>query len=373
MIKILKEIAKINQKSLEDVVFIELKETANLSFDPQLLGANVPLPVFLVDLGEHIRDNIEEIPAIAIIKGIVIVLGCDPEFKYNDNYIRFLTALDDKIILNILSDGLKYAEKEAYLEAIKYFSAVLRIDPNNIDALFNTGRALSDYDQLNETDRYESLAGACFEAAVKKDNQNAYALYHLGFYRYNNGDYQGAQMVWKTALTLALPLEMKEEMIQALTKVEDKARFEEGSKLIMSGRTDEGLELLLTIEPDHSDWWELNFFIGVGYRLKQDFEKAIGYFIKVLNLNSGHIQTMNELGICFLSIGDYEEAEKYYKEAMRISPQNPEIICNMGIVHLNRGDLEEARDHFELAHELAPDDEVIQMWINHINGNEREQ
>ena len=64
---------------------------------------------------------------------------------------------------------------------------------------------------------------------------------------------------------------------------------------------------------------------------------------------------------------DFDEAIKYYKEALRLSPENSEILCNLGIVYLNKGMESEARLYIEKAHDIAPDDEVVHMWLSHIN------
>ncbi len=39
-----------------------------------------------------------------------------------------------------------------------------------------------------------------------------------------------------------------------LTDLNAKIKFEEGHNLILDGRVDEGLELLLTLEPEYLDW-----------------------------------------------------------------------------------------------------------------------
>ena len=190
--------------------------------------------------------------------------------------------------------------------------------------------------------------------------------YQLGIFFYNNENFKQAEKLWIKALSFELDYDIKEEIVTFLGKCRDRSTYETGYELVLNGRIDEGLELLKSIVEEHSEWWNLNFFIGLAYRFKEEHETALQYFLKVLTLNTGHIQTMNEIGICLLSLGDYNEALKYYKEALRLDPLNAEIICNKGIVLLNKGDVEDARAQFERAFELSPEDEVIQMWHEHI-------
>lgn len=361
--------AKLLERFLSDIVFIELKPGKNMTVGDYTVPTDIPIPVYMLDLANQIKkDDIENIPIVAIIKGLVYYLGADQDVKgYSKSYVALLEAIDPQITVSINFDALKLADNRDFIHAILYFNAVLNIDAHNLDALYNMGRCYLDLAITKDINEMYLMAKQCFEESLKLKSDFAEAYFSLGVCLYNEDLFLEAEEAWITALRLELPLEMRDEVIDALGRVRDKALFERGSELIINHRISEGLEILKSLEEDHDDWWNLLFFIGVGYRVQELYEEAIPYFLKVLTLNTGHIQTMNEIGICFLSVGDLKAAKKYFKEALRLSPDNAELICNLGIVALNEGDVNEAHSKFIKAYELAPHDEVVAMWLSHIN------
>lgn len=367
--------ARLLKRFVDDVVFIELKPGHKLAIKGVDFPDNITLPVFIDELAKGIKKNtVDEIPIMGLIKGLVYIVGSEARIDHYNFYLSLLTAIDEqiddvnaKLVASILLDGLRYADDKQFPTAILYFNAVLKLEPDNVDAYYNLGRSFEDLANEDERSELKKLAKYCFEKCLEIDAAFAFSHFSLGFLYYNEENFQIAEKHWLEALKIGLPDEMREEVVVGLGRVKDKAAYEKGYQLILSGRVDEGLEILKALEEDHDEWWNLIFFIGVGYRMLEQYEDALAYFLKVMSLNTGHIQTMNELGICLLSLGDYDEAEKYLKEAIRLSPQNAELICNLGIVYYNRGDDLTARSYFQTASELAPEDEVVQMWKDHIN------
>lgn len=355
------------KKFLDEVVFIELKQDKKIKLRTIELDPLVPIPVYIENLAETIKENdIEVIPPLAIIKGLVYVLGAEPEFEHATYYINLIKDIDIEMPLKILNDALNFASIKEYYRAILYLNACIKIDPNNIDALYNLGRCYHDLHQEIAEPVYEEQSALYFKKTIEVEPTFGLGYYQLGIFFYNRENFKQAEKLWIKALSFELDYDVKEEIVTFLGKCKDRSTYETGYELVLNGRVDEGLEMLKSIEEEHSEWWNLNFFIGLAYRFQEEHETALQYFLKVLTLNTGHIQTMNEIGICLLSLGDYNEALKYYKEALRLDPLNAEIICNKGIVLLNKGDVKEARIQFEKAFELNPDDEVIQMWHAHI-------
>ena len=82
--------------------------------------------------------------------------------------------------------------------------------------------------------------------------------------------------------------------------------------------------------------------------------------------NTGHVDTMNEIGICLMALGNFIDAEKYFKEALKIDINNPEILCNLGINYLNLGKIQSAEEYINKSFELNPDDEVTNSWISYL-------
>lgn len=360
---------KLLERFLDELVFIDLKPEKKWGIHDMVWPNEVPIPIFTSDLAAHIKENdIEKIPMLALLKGFVYYVGAEGDAqKVQSPYVEFLNTMDPEFYASVLIDGIKLAENEAFVEAILYLRAVTRLKPDNIDAWYNKARCYYDIGVLKENKAFNKMAMHDFEKVSAYTTEISEVYYYLGFCYYADAQYAKAYETWKLGLRGNLSIDAKEEIIVAISKIEDQVQYEKGVKLILEGRNDEGLEILKVLEETHDEWWELVFFIGVGLRMQDLYEDAIGYFLKVLTLNTGHIQAMNELGMCFLAVGDIDAAKKHYKEALRLSPKNPELICNMGIVYLNEGNLLDAQANFEKAYELSPDDEVIKMWLSHVN------
>lgn len=360
---------KLLEKFLDELVFIDLKPEKKWGLNEMKWPNEMPIPIFTSELATHIKENdIEKIPMLALLKGFVYYIGAEGDAqKVQSPYVEFLNAMDPDFYTSILHDAIKLAENDAFVEAILYFRAVTRIKPDSIDAWYNKARCYYDIGILKENKEFNKMAMHDFEKVCTLTTAISEVYYYLGFCYYADAQYTKAYEAWKLGLKGDLSIDEKEEIVVAISKIEDHVQYEKGVKLILEGRHDEGLELLRAIEEVHDEWWELMFFIGVGLRMQELYEDAIGYFLKVLTLNTGHIQSMNELGMCFLAVGDIDAAKKHYTEALRLSPKNPELICNMGIVFLNEGNLLDAQANFEKAHVLSPDDEVIRMWLRHVN------
>ncbi|MDN5352235.1 MAG: hypothetical protein PWQ12_1155 [Clostridiales bacterium] len=357
---------------LKEVLFIEIKPEREMNFGGMKWPNEIPLPVYVPELADKIKDNdIEQIPMIALLKGLVYYLGADSENQYKEPYTALLRHLDANFAGNIIKDALRYADEGQFLEAILYLNASAKLDPFSPEPFYFIGRCYMDLSQTTPSDSgkitYEKMGRVFFEKSLEIDPAFYQAALHLGFCYYNEERYLEAQEQWVAALRGNLTEDERDEAVRGLSRVKDRAVFESGRERILSGRAEEGIELLKSLEAEHDDWWNLLFFIGVGLRMQGLYEDALGYFLKVLTLNAGHVQTMNELGICLISLGDYDGALKYYKEALRLAPKNPELLCNLGIVYLNKGDNDNARTYFGKAQALAPDDEVVQMWIDHMN------
>lgn len=359
---------KLLEKYKDEVLFIELKPGKAWRIGNYTWPNDVPIPVYTHALADTIKkDDIECIPPIALLKGLVFAVGAMGEsIQHFETYQACLEAFDEAFHRSILQDGVRLAQEGDLVQAILYFRVATLTRPERIDGWVNRGRAYYDLAEAKENKTFYLSAEHNLKKAIAVDEDHGMAYYLLGYCYYSLERYREASMVWKQAFTKGLAQEVKEELVEALAKMEVHLVYEEGVEHILSERVDEGLALLKSIEDEHDDWWSLLFYIGLGLRFQELYEDAIGYFLKVLLLNTGDVQTMNELGLCFLSIGDVESAERYYKEALKISPENAEILCNLGIVFLNRDDVEAALSYFNRAQALKPEDEVIQSWIQHV-------
>lgn len=361
--------SKLLEKHRQDIVFIELKEDRHWLINQFKWEPMIPIPVFFHDLADRVKkQDIETIPLVAIIKGLVYTLGiADSSLPHLDFYRKALLEIDNDVDERILSDALRHANMSQYFESMILLSALTQLRPDQHLPYFYLGRCYYDLAVKDEHAAYYKAATHCFEKVNAMIADFALSYYYLGFCYYNQAMYINAEAAWVEALKMTLDEEQRIEIVQSLGRIRDKADFERGVQYILSERFDEGLQCLLPLEMEHDEWWELNFYIGLGYRFLEQYEDALSYFLKAIDLNTGHIQSINELGICYMNIGDYSAALMQYKEALRLSPQNAELICNKGIVYYLMGDMKEAKALFLEANAIAPDDELIQRWLMSVD------
>ncbi len=156
------------------------------------------------------------------------------------------------------------------------------------------------------------------------------------------------------------------EVQENIGKMDFKVQYEEGYNLVFQGRNEEGLEKLLPLEEDHSDWWNLLFMIGLAYKNMNEIETAKRYFEKILVIKPHQVDTMVELGLCEASTFNMEKAIEHFETAAKIK-EDPEILCNLGMAYLNNGDLDDAVYYIERAYELDPQDEITIACLRELD------
>lgn len=358
------------KSKLDEVVFIELKPEAVAEVNGMRLNPEIALPVMLTDVMDKVNGvSATDITAANMVKGMAFVLSVDEEFPHKRYYHDLLLKIDPKVGLFLLKHGFDLANEGQKLNALIYFKASLLFIESEIDVLINYSRCCIElaYEKEEAQMIFVEEAREVLEGLIQKYPDHPHAYYHLGFMYSNENEYQKAQTAWIQAIKLNIGENEKHDIVTRLTDLNAKIKFEEGHTLILDGRVDEGLEILLALEPEYVDWWNLMFFIGLGYRMNNDFDNALKYYAKVMELNTGHVQTYNEIGLCYMTMGRYEEAIKAFKEALKMDRENAEILCNLGIVYIQLDELDEAESVLMRSFKANPDDEITTAWIKRLN------
>lgn len=369
----LHQIEKYLKEQVERVVFIELKEDAPLIKDRFEYLQGVPIPILVKELSQHIDQagaSAEQIPVDEMIRGMIYIMGLDHQFKFTSTYQRFLYEYDSKIEDYISYEGLKLAENGDLNDALIYFKALLCMNEDNINGLLNYGRCCQDLgvkfeDPVMQKD-YIRVAIAAFEILTEKYPDFALAYYFLGFHYINDRLFKKAQITWEEAIQLGLDEEKEKEILIQLSKLKDHIQYEEGYTLILNNHPKEGLEKLLPLEETFKDWWNLLFFIALGYRQLGNFQEAIGYLERIIKLNPSQADTYNELGICYASVGNYIKAEKYLKKALQLLEDDSEVLCNLAMVYMELGRYELAEEYLKESASINPEDEITKQCIEQL-------
>ncbi|NIM91555.1 MAG: tetratricopeptide repeat protein [Candidatus Aminicenantes bacterium] len=94
--------------------------------------------------------------------------------------------------------------------------------------------------------------------------------------------------------------------------------------------------------------------LGVAWYEKGDYEKAIKYYMKAVELNPDFFEAYNNLGVSYAKQGNYSQAIKCYKKATKKELNYATPFSNLGVAFYRLGYLDRAIKYFEKAIEVDP-------------------
>ncbi|MZQ75411.1 MAG: tetratricopeptide repeat protein [Peptoclostridium sp.] len=373
-------IEKYLMEMTREISFITIEKSEELL----LSGYNVPakgldVPVLTSELSELIKNGkaINGISAASIIKGIVYMLGIDPQFPSNAEYRKLLEALGTDIKGYIQTQGVNLANAGNLKAAAVYFKALLELDEKNINGIYNYALVCQDISkdcaqrgEVKAAADYSKEARQAFELVVEEYPDFAKGYYNLGFYYFRAGDYARAKDTWQKAIDNGIEDEFIGEIEELLGVCGEKFDIQDGINMVLEGDPQGGLEMLLPHVNKHGGDWKLLFFAGLAYRQLGEVDEAQLYFGDILKLDPQNADAMVELGLCSAVKGELDESLSYFKKALELRPDNPEILCNIGMTYLSIGDLQSAREHILRSYELDPEDEITIECMKELEKNE---
>ena len=243
--------------------------------------------------------------------------------------LAFADLVDDITLL--LKKGHDSFAQQRYDKAISYFDKVLEIEPNNVDALFNKGRALG---QLNRTAEGMSY----IEKVLEIEPDNVDALGYKGDYYFSSKQLDKAISYFHKVLkiepqhvdALGVPyfdkvLEIEPDNVDALNI--------KGSSLVSLGRTESGITIVFIDELD----------------------KAISYFDKVLEIEPNNVDALFNKGRALGQLNRTAEGMSYIEKVLEIEPDNVDAVVYKGERLINEARLDDAMFFIDKALQRDPD------------------
>lgn len=294
---------------LSEMIFDELSDGYLQKAGIADIMTGIPVPIRKSELGS--------ISTLAIARNMAFVIGCDPGFKYKDNYIAYiLKTFDKRFAEGLIADGVEHAAGEDYEYACIQFRAAMQLDPDNANAYYCYGRACKDaYEAGDEEEfvgRFKAESLDAFEIATLKNPQLAEAFYFLGYGYVNLGLYIKAKLTWEDFMKLSADEELKKEISRRLEQLEQPVEIEKGYNMVLAGRYEEGIRVLsVYTEGRFADWWPLWYYLGAAYAALERDEEAVTSFLQVLRFSPSNAEAMEELVKLYVKLGDEEKAAKY--------------------------------------------------------------
>ena len=277
----------------------------------------VPLPVkhkYVMDLAGQ-----QGIDFKYFTMGMINMLGIDPEFKYASKYAMFLTYMNPQIRQVIVNVGIGLAQTEHLDDACITFRAALRIDPDDLDALYNYMLVCRELYQKSSDNQYTSdFKEEVFETLlhmkeVEPDFPKTY--YYLGYAYLNSGRYAMAEHEWQEFLRRSGPGEERREIENRLSGLKDAVLIERAYSDIMRGNWEQGLlDLEKYKNTEMMEWWPLSYYLGVGYNRLERYHEALEMLRIAVQKNPSSPEICAELVIANQALGDEVNAEKYRRK-----------------------------------------------------------
>ncbi|QXE18509.1 tetratricopeptide repeat protein [Clostridium sp. 001] len=342
---------EVNEKSLEKIFKVTFPEYIYLPLSSKNIVDNV-----------KIKNNMDRIPIGYFIEGMFYVLGADENFKFSKQYKSIITGNNEYIrfIKGIIAKNVKNKEYEDAYILLKGLSTME-------DSIEIYDKLIAMVDEIRKTNKiYKEEELQILKRAESKEN---YALPYLyeSLIKREEGDYEKAlfyinNYVGKGGKETLEITDMKEELKSIV-------HYDRGKELL-EDNPEEALKLLIPLMDTFGDNASLYYYIAVGYRKLENYEKAIYYLNDALNIDSSIVEIVNEMGINYASIGDYEKAIAYLRKAFEAT-RSVEICTNLIMCYLDSGNLQDAKKHLEIAKKIDPKDEVVIEIDNFIKKIEK--
>jgi tetratricopeptide (TPR) repeat protein len=319
----------------------------------QINGEEAYLPVKSGSIIDDIKEkgDLEKIPFSYFLYGMFFMLGADNTFTYRDDYIRIIkkTEGSTRYIKGKIAEEIKQGNYEDGYILLKGLSQI----EQNKDVFDKLIMVLEELKIKNPAFAEEEMA--MLEKAKEIPGYEKPYFYEALLKR-DIKDYRGAMEAISKYIEISGTSD--KEVIDFKEDLSKSADYEKGKELIYDDPK-EALKLLIPLIDQFPEDATLLYYIGVCYRILENYEKSIYYLNQALELDNDLVQVVNELGINYAKLGDFDTAVKYLRKAFEAT-KSAEICTNLVTCYLEMGKLEDAKAHLALAEKLDPEDEIVQ-------------
>lgn len=235
---------------------------------------------------------------------------------------------------DIILDALELINNNDFEGAKGLLEHAIELDPEKTEAYKNLGLC-----EINLNNN--SAALSAFQKAYDLDNKDATTVYYLACCT-AQADKQKAAKLFKEVIDL------RPEYLDAYKNL--------AMIFVEMGQLDYSIETILkALEyPELKADYSLYYILATSYMLKKDYEKAIIYLKKALELSPEHLPIMNSLATCYMNTFDYDSAQEILLKAYELEPENALTAYNLGICHQVNARYKEALEYFQAAYKAEP-------------------
>ncbi|NFV12574.1 tetratricopeptide repeat protein [Clostridium sp. FAM 1755] len=339
-------------EKLSKMLFLEVKKEKIFEVFKVDVDQNIYVPLKSKSLVDEIKqgEDLDNIPIIFFVEGMFFVLGSDEEFKFNNEYKDMLNNIpksEDYIKGRIFEE----VKRENYEDAYILLKGLLALEEEK-DIYDKLILILEKLRQKHEMYKEEELN--IIERAKKIREYEKPYLYESIIKKENN-DFKEAWDALEKYISMGG--EQTPDIIEYKNSLKDIVSFEEGKRLV-GKNPKEALTKLIPIMNKLEDNTTVYYYVAVAYRMIGNYDKAIYYLNKALEIDNGLIDAVNELAINYAALEKYDIAIKYLRKAFEVE-KSIEICTNLIMCYINKGDLKQAQNHIDIAKKIDPEDEIL--------------
>ena len=283
-------------------ISVKINQAKDLLRENRLLEAKK----ICLNIYNNHNKNYEIINLLGIIE--LNLENYEISLKYFNEAIN-LNSSDEKIYNNLGILNYKIGKID---NAVNYFKKAIEIDKNSINPYKNLGKI-----KLSQNDYKEAKIN--FEKVLKIDEKNLEALLSLSDILFAEKKYLEAKK------KLYKIIELKPNFFQAYNNL--------GNIEMELNENENALKNLIKSNEIKENKAAFNN-IGLIYKKKKNFDLAITYFNKALNLDSNYLESLYNLGIVHIQINKFENAIEYFKSILEIDKNYPRVLGK--IIHCER-------------------------------------
>ena len=142
---------------------------------------------------------------------------------------------------------------------------------------------------------------------------------------------------------------------------EDLMQFlEQGNTLFNEKKFTEAIAAYKKITKNHPDLYQVKFKIAICHRENLELDKAMQFYEEVFKQakekgdKNTSAKVMGEIGGIYLKKGDFEKAMSYFKRSIEMNPEDEILAYNVGEINLNSNNMDAAITYFKMASKIKP-------------------
>ncbi|MBI3926198.1 MAG: tetratricopeptide repeat protein [Armatimonadetes bacterium] len=146
-----------------------------------------------------------------------------------------------------------------------------------------------------------------------------------------------------------------QDLDRAIRRGSVEALYHKGMLLIAEGRLDDALKSLEKAWRRHPGFAEALNGIAIVHGLQEQFEKAVHYYQKALEIEPDSALYRSNLAEDLYYLGRLDEAEDIARRAIKLNPELPSIYSVLALISLEKQAYDEALGRADVALELDPE------------------